>query len=132
MQAISKVITWKKGCRSSNGKQTMVNFGYTINRDRQIDFDKADKKIIEYVSKEENSINICLACGACTATCSAGNFTDFNIRKITAMLRIGEVGQVKEEMKKCMFCGKCGLACPRGVNTRNIILKINEAFKLLS
>lgn len=107
----------------------MIDFGYTINKDRQIDFDNADRRIIEYVAREESTISICLICGACTATCSAGNFTDFNIRKITNMIRVGEIENLREEIKKCMLCGKCQLICPRGVNTRNIILKINEAIK---
>ena len=109
----------------------MMEFGYSISKDRQIDFDKADKRIIAYVAKHENSINSCMICGSCTATCSTGNFTDFNIRKITTMLRIGEIKNLREEMKKCMLCGKCQLVCPRGVNTRNVILKINEALDLI-
>jgi heterodisulfide reductase subunit C len=28
-----------------------------------------------------------------------------------------------------MLCGKCQLACPRGVNTRNVILTIQRALE---
>ena len=110
----------------------IMDFGFKIQNDRQIDFDKADRRIIAHIAKTEPSINVCIICGTCTATCSAGVFTDFNIRKITTMIRIGEVQNLKEEIKKCMLCGKCQMACPRGVNTRNIILKINEAINLMN
>ncbi|NJK95376.1 MAG: hypothetical protein HC905_11115 [Bacteroidales bacterium] len=31
-----------------------------------------------------------------------------------------------------MFCGKCQLACPMGVNTRNLILGIQNAVKKIT
>ena len=102
------------------------DFGYTINADRQIDCDHNDKKIIRYLTEVEPSINICIACGSCTATCTAGQFIDFNIRRIHTFLRRGEIKLVKNEIQKCMFCGKCQLVCPRGVNLRNLILSINS------
>lgn len=106
----------------------MKNFGYTINKDRQIDFDKTDKRIARYLREQEPSFNICIACGTCSATCSAANFTDLNLRKIITLVKRGGTEGLKTEISKCMLCGKCFLACPRGVNTRNIILKINQAF----
>ena len=110
----------------------MKSFGYTINKDRQIDFDKADKRIFEYVRKHEPSVDTCIACGTCSATCSAGNFTELSLRKILLLIRRGETGEIKTEISKCMLCGKCFLACPRGVNTRNVILKINQAIEKFS
>jgi succinate dehydrogenase/fumarate reductase-like Fe-S protein len=44
-------------------------------------------------------------------------------------LRRGETHQLKQEIRKCMFCGKCQLVCPRGVNLRNVILRINRAIE---
>jgi heterodisulfide reductase subunit C len=105
------------------------DFGYTINQDRQIDYDRNDKKVIEYLNFTEPSIRICIACGSCTATCSSGQFVDFNIRRVHTLLRRGEFNQVKKEIEKCMFCGKCQLVCPRGVNLRNLILFINTAIE---
>jgi heterodisulfide reductase subunit C len=110
----------------------MINFGFKLSKDRQIDFDKADRRIATYVKEREPSFNICFACGTCTATCSAGNFTDMNLRKIMTMVKRGYVSEVRKEIAKCMLCGKCSLACPRGVNTRNVILKINQALELYS
>jgi heterodisulfide reductase subunit C len=107
----------------------MINFGYKLSKDRQIDFDKADRRIAAYVREREPSFNICFACGTCTATCSAGNFTEMNLRKIITMVKRGYVSEIRKEIAQCMLCGKCSLACPRGVNTRNVILKINKALE---
>ena len=110
----------------------MQDFGFTISKDRQIDFDKADRRIANYVKIHEPSFNICMACGTCTATCSAGNFTEINLRKIMLLIKRGEINAIREEIAQCMLCGKCSLACPRGVNTRNVILKINQALEKFS
>jgi heterodisulfide reductase subunit C len=107
----------------------MKNFGYSISKDRQIDFDKTDKRIAEYIRENEPSFNICIACGTCTASCSAGNFTELSLRKLITSIKRGDTDGVKAEIAKCMLCGKCFLACPRGVNTRNVILKINQALE---
>ena len=110
----------------------MKSFGYTISKDRQIDFDKADRRIANYVKTHEPSFNICMSCCTCTATCSAGNFAEINLRKIMLLVKRGEISGIREEIAQCMFCGKCSLACPRGVNTRNVILKINQALEKFS
>lgn len=107
----------------------MKNFGYSIHKDRQIDYDANDKTVMNRVLAEEPSVQTCIACGGCTATCSAGAFVDFNIRRVHTFLRRGEVRNLKEEIRKCMFCGKCQLTCPRGVNLRNLILAIHDTLE---
>ncbi|MGE5424924.1 MAG: 4Fe-4S dicluster domain-containing protein [Syntrophothermus sp.] len=97
-------------------------FGYSISSDRQINYDLNDHSIVSVISTIEPTIAICLGCGSCTATCSAGNFTSFNIRRIHTFIRRSEYDGLAKELEKCMFCGKCQLACPRGVNLRNLIL----------
>lgn len=108
----------------------MIDFGYSLSNDRQIDYDKNDLKIARFVNKYEPTFKICIACGTCSATCSAGQFTDFNFRKLMIMIKRGETQNVKEEISKCMLCGKCALACPRNVNTRNVIINIKKAVNL--
>lgn len=105
----------------------MKNFGYHIPKDRQIDYDQHDHRILNFILEGEPSFIICISCGGCTATCSAGNLIDFNIRKLNMLLRRGETEDLEREINKCMLCGKCMLVCPRGINTRNVILKIKEA-----
>ena len=104
----------------------MVDWGYSINKDSQIDFDLNDKSIYEYVLIKEPSFSVCISCGGCTATCTSGLFADFNIRRLFTLVKRGETKNLKEEIKLCMLCGKCKLACPRGVNTRNIIRILND------
>ena len=107
----------------------MKDFGYTINPDKQIDFDSNDKEVMNNVLRMEPSLQVCIGCGSCTATCSAGQFVGFNIRKVHTFLRRGELKFLKKEIQKCMFCGKCQLVCPRGVNLRNLILAIHDSLK---
>jgi heterodisulfide reductase subunit C len=107
----------------------MNRFGYTISPDRQIDYDSKDLRISKYLVKHEPSFMICFACGTCTATCSAGVFTNFSLREMIGNIKRGEVKNIHKETEKCMLCGKCQLACPRGVNTRNVILGIQRALK---
>jgi heterodisulfide reductase subunit C len=109
----------------------MVEFGYTISNDRQLDLDRGDMRYLEFVRAIEPSLDVCIGCGSCTATCSAGHFTDFNIRRLHTAIRRGDTRSLKSEIKKCMFCGKCQLACPRGVNLRNVILSLNRAIERL-
>jgi heterodisulfide reductase subunit C len=105
----------------------MKSFGYTISKDRQIDFDANDRKLADFIYEDEPSIRLCMGCGSCTATCSASHFTDFNIRLIHTLMQRGEINQLKKEIMKCMLCGKCQLVCPRGVNLRNLVLTIHSA-----
>lgn len=107
----------------------MENFGFTILKERHIDYDANDKSIAEYISEREPSFRICIECGCCSATCTTGNFTRFSLRELQILLKRGEDESVRDEIKKCMLCGKCILVCPRGVNTRNIIMLAREAFQ---
>ena len=111
----------------------MPNFGYTISSDRQIDYDSSDLRVARYLAEHEPSFRVCFACGTCTATCSAGLFADFSLRELIGNIKRGEIKKIKNEAEKCMLCGKCQLACPRGVNTRNLVMGIQraiEAYKL--
>lgn len=106
-----------------------VDFGYSINPDSQIDYDANNRELSQWVTKYVPSFRSCMACGSCTATCSAGQFTSFNMRKLQLLARRGELEGIKEEVTKCMLCGKCMLVCPRGKNNRHIILKLKEALE---
>jgi heterodisulfide reductase subunit C len=107
----------------------MINWGFQIQKDRQIDFDQNNRDIAAEVAELEPSINLCISCGTCSATCSAGQFTDFSLRRIILLVKRGELEGLETEISKCMLCGKCQLACPRSVNTRNVILQISKALQ---
>ena len=80
----------------------------------------------EFVHIGTKAIRGCIGCGGCTATCTAGNLTDFNFRKLHTLVRRGEYQGVYEQMNKCMLCGKCRLVCPRGINTRAVVMLIKR------
>jgi heterodisulfide reductase subunit B len=101
-------------------------WGFKIASTNQINYDKNDRSLMNKVLELEPSLRICIACGACTATCTVANLTPFNIRHMNVLLQRGEYEVLKAEIGKCMLCGKCTLICPRGVNLRNLILKTRE------
>ena len=107
----------------------MINWGFQIQKDRQIDFDNNNRKVSCEVEINEPSIKLCISCGTCAATCSAGEFTDFSLRRIILLVKRGETEDLETEISKCMLCGKCQLACPMAVNTRNVILQISKALQ---
>jgi len=104
----------------------MADFGYGSMKSNVCDLDKANRDLALSLSKKEPTFDHCIACGSCTATCSAGKFTTFSFRSLCHAIRRGETAAVYKEASKCMLCGKCTLVCPRGVNTRNVILLIRE------
>ncbi len=110
----------------------MSDFGnLKVMSSRQIDFDTFDTRLLSSVLRFEPSFLTCISCGGCTATCSAGNLTDFNVRKIGLMLRRGNLDDLSKEIEKCMFCGKCSLICPRDINIRNVVLLIKKGISQL-
>jgi len=107
----------------------MEKFGFTLLKERHIDYSNNDRSIAEYISEREPSFRVCIECGCCSATCTTGSFTRFSLRELQILLKRGENESVRHQIKKCMLCGKCTLVCPRGVNTRNIIMLAKEAFQ---
>lgn len=101
-------------------------WGYSISEARGIDYDKNDKTMATWMAQKAPSSKLCIGCGGCTATCSTGNHTEFNIRKIQMLVKRGENAEAFRNLEKCMFCGKCLLVCPRGVDTRKMILALIE------
>jgi len=106
-------------------------FGFTINSSRLIDYDASVRKVREYVTLMEPSFKLCFASGGCTATCTAGQHTSFNLRRMNTYIRRGEIEPLRDEVTRCMLCGKCLLVCPRGVNTRNVVAVAAEAIRKL-
>ena len=99
----------------------MRDWGYKISTPRVIDLDKADTTGYAKLVKEIPSVKKCIMCGACSATCTASNHTDFSFRQCHILFRRGQVLNLSVELDKCMLCGKCNIICPQGVNTRAII-----------
>ena len=110
----------------------MNKFGYKISTPRSIDLDNTDRSKYQRMLAVVPSYRYCIGCGGCTATCSAGQFTDFNIRKTHFLFSRGQYDKLTLDassdtsLDKCMLCGKCILVCPRGVNTRGLILQMRQ------
>lgn len=111
----------------------MVDFGFAPIEINIHDLDKADLRLSAWISEKDETFKLCIACGSCAATCTAGKFTKFSFREMCHSIRRGEISKAIAESEKCMLCGKCTLACPRNVNTRNIVKlvrKANQNFKV--
>jgi len=108
----------------------MSKFGFSISHCRQIDYESNSRRIAEYIFENEPSFRLCIECGGCSATCTTGNLTDFSLRELNILIKRGENDKVRRNLNKCMLCGKCSLVCPRGVNTRNIIVMAKKAFQI--
>src|SRR5659263_139231 len=78
-------------------------FGFTINRTRLMNYDTSDRKVREYVTLKEPSFKLCFGCGGCTATCTAGQHTSFNLRRMNNYIRRGEIAPLREEVTRCML-----------------------------
>jgi heterodisulfide reductase subunit C len=105
----------------------MDKFGFTLSKPRVINYDANDKSVAEYIFEREPSFRLCIECGCCTATCTAGKFISFSLREINILIKRGENEKPLSIIKNCMLCGKCILVCPRGVNTRNVVFAAREA-----
>ncbi|MGQ9620725.1 MAG: 4Fe-4S dicluster domain-containing protein [Bacteroidales bacterium] len=106
----------------------MNKFGYTLSEPRVINYDANNRQVADYIFNKEPSFRLCIECGACSATCTAGQYTSFSLRELNILIKRGENGILYEKINHCMLCGKCILVCPRGVNTRNVIFLAKEAF----
>lgn len=106
----------------------MTDFGYSIAPTRRIDLDSVDARLrlCREVLDEVPSSRLCIGCGTCTAGCPAAQFSDFNIRRVHLSFARGRHEGLAERLQRCMLCGKCLLACPRGVNTRGLIISYRK------
>ena len=105
----------------------MIEFGYKIQTDRQIDYDSNNRRILEFVRRNEPSVDWCMSCGTCASGCTAAVSTDYSLRRLIILARRGMEDDILESVYRCRFCGKCFNACPRGVNTRNVIYMMQLA-----
>jgi len=104
----------------------MNNFGFSISQPRSVDVGDNVQDQLLRLEKRVPSFKRCISCGGCAATCTAGHFTSFNIRKIHSLYRWEEYEGLEEELQKCMLCGKCTLVCPRGVNLRDLVINLRK------
>lgn len=105
-----------------------MDFGYIISPSSHILMDDLNLTRFKELQKLEPDVAICMACGSCTATCTAGNFIETSLRQIILMLQRAKEKEAVEMLSHCMLCGKCQLVCPRGINTRHLLHSITNIY----
>ncbi|HKM12336.1 MAG TPA: 4Fe-4S dicluster domain-containing protein [Bacteroidales bacterium] len=108
----------------------MIDFGYSLTPSSTIEIDDAEMRLFDELCAMEPDAIKCMSCGSCAASCTAGVFTDVNLRKVLLGLQRGEQEDVLPQLKSCMLCGKCYIVCPRGINTRHLILSICKIYNI--
>lgn len=105
----------------------MIDFGFGLSRSSAVQLDEVDLSLYRELERLEPGVRICMGCGSCTATCSAGPWSDMSVRKVIHSLQRGQ--DVSQMLSACMLCGKCTMVCPRGINTRHLVLSLCRIYK---
>lgn len=108
----------------------MIDFGYGLTPSATLKIENVKNPRFGELRALEPDVTKCIACGSCAASCSAGVFTEMNLRKVILSLQRGREKQTLPMLRRCMLCGKCQLVCPRGINTRHLILSIGKVYKM--
>ncbi len=101
-----------------------MDFGFGLNPSSAIELDKLDTGLFKKLCRIDPGARTCMACGSCSATCSAAEYSGMSMRKLLLDLQRGRNHEVEKMLSHCMLCGKCTMVCPRGINTRRIILNV--------
>ncbi len=101
-----------------------MDFGFGLNPSSAVELDRQDLSLYKKLCRIEPSAATCMACGSCTATCSASAYSGMSVRKILLGLQRGRTQEAEKMLSHCMLCGKCSMVCPRGINTRRVILTV--------
>ncbi|MGP8319274.1 MAG: 4Fe-4S dicluster domain-containing protein [Methanosarcinaceae archaeon] len=72
-------------------------------------------------------INRCLQCGACTSSCPAARFTDYNPRKIIKRVMENDISVIEDEtIWDCFYCYTCHLRCPRNNSPTQVVQVLKQ------
>jgi len=105
----------------------MTEFGFKLSQSNRIDLDETDNSVFKKVAIIVPDIKLCFNCGSCSASCTSTHFKRVSFRSAILLLNRGHNKEAISMLKSCMLCGKCILVCPRGIDTRNIIINILKA-----
>ena len=107
----------------------MNKFGFALTPSSRIDLDKFNKEKFALLVKLEPDVLKCMACGSCTASCTARKFTKTSVRSAILALQNGQEKEALDMVKGCLLCGKCSMVCPRAINTRHLIISICKIYQ---
>lgn len=105
-----------------------MDFGYSLTPSSRINLDLFNRDKFNALVKLEPDVQKCMACGSCTASCTAGQYASTSLRSAILYLLNGQEKKALDFLNHCMLCGKCAMVCPRSINTRNLILSINKIY----
>lgn len=108
----------------------MIDFGYGLTPSATLKIEDVHNPRFEKLYALEPDVVKCIACGSCAASCTAGCFTEMNLRRVILSLQRGREKETLPMLRRCMLCGKCLLVCPRGINTRHLILSVGKVYGL--
>ncbi|HJH31093.1 MAG TPA: 4Fe-4S dicluster domain-containing protein [Methanosarcinaceae archaeon] len=72
-------------------------------------------------------ISRCLQCGACTSSCPAARFTDYNPRMIIKRVMENDISVIEDEsIWNCFYCYTCHLRCPRNNSPTQVVQVLKQ------
>ena len=134
----------------------MIDFGFGLSKSSTVRLDEVDLTLYRELEKLEPDVRICMGCGSCSATCTAAPWSGMSVRKVILALQrvepqrtmsppehvihvlcapegtpsaVGALQNIEKMLSACMLCGKCSMVCPRGINTRHLILSLCRIYK---
>jgi len=101
-----------------------MDFGYNFQPSSAVNLDKTDLSVYNRLLQTDPDAATCIGCGSCSATCTGSQWSGMSVRKVLLLLQRGKRNEARNMLSGCMLCGKCTMVCPRGINTRHIILTL--------
>ncbi len=72
-------------------------------------------------------IDRCLQCGACTSSCPAARFTDYNPRTMIKRVMENDMSVIEDEtIWNCFYCYTCHLRCPRNNSPTQVVQVLRQ------
>jgi len=106
-----------------------MEFGFSLSPSSAVNLDTVDLTLFRKVEERVPDIRTCIGCGSCTASCSGNAYSGMSVRQVILDIQRGRLKMAAEKLDACMLCGKCTMVCPRGINTRGLILAICQDYK---
>ncbi|MBR3074152.1 MAG: 4Fe-4S dicluster domain-containing protein [Bacteroidales bacterium] len=105
----------------------MIDFGFGLAKSSAVKLDEVQLGLYRELERLEPGVRTCIACGSCSASCTASQWSGMSVRKVILALQRGK--DVSGMLSNCMLCGKCTMVCPRGINTRHLILSLCRIYR---
>ena len=86
----------------------MIDFGYGLTPSSTLKIENVANPAFEELRQREPDVAKCIACGSCTASCSAGVFTEMSLRRVILSL---QRGREKETLRCCSTACCAESAC---------------------